>query len=146
MYRLPLILVLSAITAGCASTSTVSPSLDNSIIISKSSSDRARFHNIQHRTNAKGRSIIHGELKRIGTWPVRGHIDYKLVDRNQQVVKTGKIAYSNQIKKKLPSRPRSRQRMKKRPSYFSFPLKHNWQPDQYRLYLNWDNVSHSAQK
>lgn len=146
MYRLPLILALSAIAAGCASTSTVSPSLDQGIIINKSNADRATFHNVQHKTNAEGQSVIHGELKRIGTWPVRGHIDYKLVDKKQQVIETGKIAYSNQIKKTLPSRPYLRQRMKKRPSYFEIPLKHNWQPDQYRLYLNWDNASHSAQK
>ena len=145
MYRLPLILALSAIAAGCASTSTVSPALDRSIIIEQSRSDRATFHNVQHKTNADGQSIIYGELKRIGTWPARGHIDYKLLDKNNQVIEAGKVPYSNTIKKTLPSRPVLAQRMKRHPSYFSIPLKHKWKPDQYHLYLNWGNTSHTEQ-
>lgn len=145
MYRLPLILALSAIAAGCASTSTVSPSLDKGITITQHDSNRVTFHNVHHKISTDRQSIIHGSLKRNGTWPVRGHIDYKLVDKSNRTLESGKIAYSNTIKKRLPNRRSLQQRMKKRPSYFSIPLKHDWKPDQYHLYLNWDNASHSTQ-
>lgn len=147
MYRLPLILALSAIVAGCASTSTVSPSLDKGITIIQRDSNRVTFHNVQHNINADGQSIINGSLKRKhnDTRPVRGHIDYKLIDKNNHTLESGKVAYSNAIKKRLPNRRVLQDRMKHRPSYFSIPLKYDWKPDQYHLYLNWDNTSHSAQ-
>lgn len=147
MYRLPLILALSAIAAGCASTSSVSPSPDRSITINQRGGDRVSFHNVQHKMNADGQSIIHGALKRIDTRHLHsGHIDYQVIDKsNDQVIESGKVAYTKGIKQVLPTKPSLQKRIKKRASYFEIPLKHSWQPGQYRLYLDWDNASHSAQ-
>jgi len=147
MYRLPLVLALSAIAAGCASTSSVSPSLDRSITINQRGFDRVSFHNVQHKMNADGQSIIHGSLKRTDTRHLHsGHIDYQVIDRNSdQVIESGKVAYTKGIIEILPTKPALQRSMKRRPSYFEIPLKHSWQPGQYRLYLDWDNASHSAQ-
>lgn len=147
MYRLPLILALSAIAAGCASTSTVLPSPDRSITINQRGFDRVSFHNVQHRTNVDGRSILYGSLKRNDTRHLHsGHIDYQVVDKSsKQIIESGKVAYTNGIKQILPTKPSLQRRMKKRSSYFEIPLKHSWKPDQYHLYLDWDNAAHSAQ-
>lgn len=143
MYKLPVILALSALIAGCASVPITSPS---AIIIKKSSGDRVLFENVQHDVKANGQSVIYGSLKRVDTKHLHGgHIDYQLVDNsNGLIIESGTVAYSEGIQDVLPTNPSLQRKMKKRSSYFEIPLKHRWQPDQYQLHLNWDSGSHSV--
>jgi hypothetical protein len=146
MYRLPFILALSAIAAGCAPMSTTTSFPDQGISIQQSNFDRVTFYDVRHKTNATGQSIIVGLLKRTDTRHLHsGHIDFQLIDKSGQVLETGTVKYSSGIKDILPTNPSLRNRLKKRSSHFEISLKHRWQPDQYELHLNWDGASHSAQ-
>lgn len=125
-----IVAILPLYLLGCA-TSPISHVLQGAEFQAEGAS-KVVFRNVRVETAADGSSQLKGNLRRIGRDPVRfDHLDYRITDRQGNVVEQGQTDYSGAIK----------QRRSPNPSLFSIPLQQPWQPG-YQASLVWDDQKH----